>query len=333
MAHTQALQKLRDLFEGDPARAKTLISDWFVRYHVDLYTHGVPFEVYVEKVRAIRQGLRSARRVLDLGSGFGVYSALMRILGIPEVVAVDYHIDKARGMKRLWEHLGLDGLSFLNGDGTHLPFRPGTFDGAIVLAALSHINEPEIAVEEAARVIRKGGTLYVFEDNNSSYPRYEKGMAPVWDAMDLGTGSAGTGHVRPGKRPFCDIRRELIAQQFPDLSGPTLETCVKLTRGLYGTGIVRGVEEYLRTGRLPNPYRKVARDPVSGEFAENPLNPTIVQRTLRRAGFVTRLCSPVTGPYRGRRAALKWLVARAFQVCPALLHRTWPTFVVIGVRS
>lgn len=308
------------------------LSEWFYTYHVDLYKQGVPFEVYVAKVQSIRRELGGARRVLDTGAGFGVYACLLRILGVPEVVAVDYHREKALVAARLVRYLGLDGVRVLHGDATVLPFRRGSFDAAIALASLSHIREPERALNEVAASLRPGGRLYVFEDNNSTYPGYEKVMRPVWEGAETGVYAGGLPAEKRIPESYIAIRRRMIAERFPDLGPEVLETCARSTRGLYGSQVMEAVEGYLSSGRIRNPRRHLVCNPLNGEFEELPLNPFIVERMFRRAGFEARVKSPVTGPFRGRWRPLKRLVAGVFQVCPAILPWAWPTFAVVGTR-
>ena len=105
MTDRAALDRLRDLFRLDPPGVRERISAEFYDYHADLYRHSVPFEIYIEKTLRIRRELGRAERVLDLGAGFGVYACLLRILGIPEVVAFDYQEQKTKGARRLVDYL------------------------------------------------------------------------------------------------------------------------------------------------------------------------------------------------------------------------------------
>jgi SAM-dependent methyltransferase len=329
----ESLERLRDLFRRDRAWATGLLSEWFTTYHADLYVHGVSFDVYVEKVRAIRRELGSAGRVLDVGAGFGVYACLLRILGIPEVVALDYHAEKARVGARLVRYLGLDGVRVLQGDATAFSFPAGTFDAAIALASLSHIREPERALREVARVLRPGGRVYVFEDNNSTYPGYWKAMSRVWEGAETGHYSADLPPERHQAGSNIELRRAMIRERFPELSPEALDYCARATRGLYGEQIFRAVEGYRAGGRIVNPRRHLVCHPVSGEFEEYPLNPVLVRRMLGQAGFASRLRSPLAGPYRGRRGALVWLASRVLTVWPALLSWTSPVYAVLGVTK
>lgn len=331
MIDRAALDRLRDLFRLDPAAARERISPEFCDYHADLYRHGVPFEVYLEKARLIRKELGRAERVLDLGAGFGVTACLLRILGISRVAAFDYQDDKVRGARRLVEALGIDGVAVVRGDGTALPFRAdGPFDAAVALASLSHVRDPERALRETASAMKPGGRLYVFEDNNASYPPYRGRMAPIWEGAETGRYPDDVPREKRLPKAYLDLRRRIISEEFPGLSPEDADFCARATRGLYGPLLSSAVREYRDTGRLRNPRRHVVCHPATGEVLEYPFNPFLLCRMLRRAGFEPRLRSPIAGPFRGRRRAAKRLASRILAAFPVLLPWTSPIFAVVG---
>lgn len=332
MVNSDALARLRAVFQLDKAAVCARYSEWFYTYHADLYTHGVPFDVYVRKVEGILRELENPSFVLDLAAGFGVYSCLLRILGVPKVVSMDYHRDKARDAARLVRELGLDGVQVLQGDALALPFKAGLFDGALTLACLSHIREPEGALRNLAQALRPGGRLYVFEDNNSNYPGYEAHMSKQWEAAESGNYDSLPSE-KQHTESYIAMRRELIRGRFPDMKPEALDHCARETRGLYGRRIFDWAKEYHEKGTGPrNPRRHLVCHPVSGEFEEYPLNPDLVNEMLRNAGFEPRLRSPHYGPFRGRGAALKSLAAAAFRICPPLLRWGSATFAVVATR-
>lgn len=323
-----ALERLRRLFALDKASVCAQFSEWFYTYHADLYVHGVPFEIYVRKMEAIRRELDGAQVVLDIGAGFGVYASLLRILGVPRVVAMDYHGQKARDAAKLVRYLGLDGVHVLQGDALALPFRGGRFDAALTLACLSHIREPEEALRNLGASLVPGGRVWVFEDNNSSYPGYD--MTEVWEGAETGGYADAVPSEKQRSESYIEMRREMIRKRYPDLAPEKLQACALGTRGLYGRKIFDAVDEYVRTGEIRNPRRHLVCHPESGEYEEYPLNPSLVKGMLRNAGFEPRLRSPHTGPFSGRFRMLKRLAAGAFRLCPGLLPWMSPTFAVLA---
>lgn len=98
------------------------------------------------------------RRLLDVGAGSGeVARGLASLVGADgEVVALDNSqtmIDAARR--------GDDGgpVRYVLGDVRSLPYADGYFDGVRSERVLQHLDDPDAAIREMARVLRPGGRL------------------------------------------------------------------------------------------------------------------------------------------------------------------------------
>jgi ubiquinone/menaquinone biosynthesis C-methylase UbiE len=99
-------------------------------------------------------------RVLEIGCGTGKLWAdnLNRIPNGWDVTLTD----ASPGMLREAEN-NLDGsqhLCFRVADARELPFEDGCFDGVVINFVLHHVQERWRAISEAARVLKRGGTLY-----------------------------------------------------------------------------------------------------------------------------------------------------------------------------
>jgi ubiquinone/menaquinone biosynthesis C-methylase UbiE len=106
--------------------------------------------------------LAAGSRIVEIGCGTGaVARTLATRTGASEVIGLDpgpLFIDRARRRAD-----GIDGLSFVIGDGRDLPFAADTFDAVVCHTALCHIPEPERVLAEARRVTRHNGWLAVFD--------------------------------------------------------------------------------------------------------------------------------------------------------------------------
>lgn len=95
--------------------------------------------------------------ILDAGCGFGEVARLMRAVR-PDLWFVLLNFSR--------EQLALvphgDGLRPVRGDYHALPLADASLDGAMFLYALCHADQP-VALAEAARVVRPGGFLFVYE--------------------------------------------------------------------------------------------------------------------------------------------------------------------------
>ncbi len=94
--------------------------------------------------------------VLDLGAGTGDLSAEFRRRGAARVIGADI---SAAMLVRAEEKFGQDGIDWLQGDASHLPFADESFD--IVASAFVMRNLPDLAgsFAEMARVLKPGGRL------------------------------------------------------------------------------------------------------------------------------------------------------------------------------
>lgn len=90
------------------------------------------------------------------------------------------------------------------GDGEHLPFQSGVFDGVILDAVIEHLAHPHRVVAEVRRVLKPGGAvlaqvpfLYPFHAAPHDYQRYTpSGLSALFE--DFEVVEAGTDR-RPGR--------------------------------------------------------------------------------------------------------------------------------------
>jgi ubiquinone/menaquinone biosynthesis C-methylase UbiE len=107
-------------------------------------------------------------RTLDWGCGFGQVSHLLREAGV-DVVPFDYRPDRTTpGVERLERYPELE--AHVSPDPVSLPFPDASFDSALSCGVLEHVSDPDGSLEELRRVLRRGGTLYVYNlPNRWSY--------------------------------------------------------------------------------------------------------------------------------------------------------------------
>lgn len=97
-------------------------------------------------------------RILEIGCGAGLLCfELARSAKI--VVGIDishFVLDFANGVK---DYLHCDNVFFQQGDAEHLAFDHDTFDVVICSEVLEHLIEPQRALTEMRRILKKNGTL------------------------------------------------------------------------------------------------------------------------------------------------------------------------------
>jgi ubiquinone/menaquinone biosynthesis C-methylase UbiE len=110
--------------------------------------------------------LAAAQSILALGCGTGV--EIREILRRPDfrgrVTAIDISADLVERGKGLAEQEGFAGrIEWLVGDAQELRLSDGAFDLVLAHTLVSHVPDPKRVVQEAARVVRLGGTVAIFD--------------------------------------------------------------------------------------------------------------------------------------------------------------------------
>lgn len=119
--------------------------------------------LYGELYRIFKEyfdGVKIRSKVLDLGSGTGIWTKLLRSRGY-HVVSLDISkvsLDKCLKIKRCSDPV--------QGDAIRLPFRGDYFDAVVAYGSVfNHIIESEKAFREVSRILKKGGYLIFDADN------------------------------------------------------------------------------------------------------------------------------------------------------------------------
>ncbi len=111
---------------------------------------------YLSELEAIREALPPFRRAVEIGVGSGRFAAPLE---------VKWGVDPAREML----HLSADrGVRTIQAEGEFLPFSAGVLDCVLLIVTVCFVREPETVIEEARRVLQRGGYLIVgFVDRKS----------------------------------------------------------------------------------------------------------------------------------------------------------------------
>jgi ubiquinone/menaquinone biosynthesis C-methylase UbiE len=203
-----------------------------------------------EQQRAMREaylseiGWPDQARVLEVGCGQGpVARALASSPGIGEVVGVDpspIFVGKARELAA-----ELANLSFIDGDARALPLDDRSFDVVIFHTTLCHVPRPELALAEAARVLRPEGWLAVFDGDYATTTCASGDHDPLQACADAWV--ATSVHDRWLMRRVSKLA---TAAGFDGVSFRS-HGCVETPSGGYMLTIVdRGADALLAAGRI-----------------------------------------------------------------------------------
>jgi SAM-dependent methyltransferase len=178
---------------------------------------------YLRNIEALNQQVPlRGKRLLEIGSGYGISLALMLqrfnvdAVGIePASKGFDESFNCAR---MILESNQLDANRIVDASGENLPFEDASFDVVYSNNVLEHTSDPALVLREAVRVLRPGGTLYVEVPNYLSYyeghylipqpPIIWNGMLAFWVKWVFHRDPAFAKSLRTGINPIW-LRRTL----------------------------------------------------------------------------------------------------------------------------
>ncbi|HEX6288764.1 MAG TPA: methyltransferase domain-containing protein [Herpetosiphonaceae bacterium] len=113
----------------------------------------------------------SARTVLDLGCGTGLAARTiaLRARFVGTIVGIDLSAYLLDAATRLAAEAGVASrVTFQVGDTHHLDLPDAQFDAVVAHTLLSHVTDPGAVVQEAARLVRPGGMVGIFDGDYAS---------------------------------------------------------------------------------------------------------------------------------------------------------------------
>jgi ubiquinone/menaquinone biosynthesis C-methylase UbiE len=126
------------------------------------------------------RSIQGAKSILEIGCGSGHFTRWMRELGY-QVTGLDSSaamLEQARALNQ---------CEYLDGDATSLPFEDRTFDVSALITILEFIEEPMLAIAEAARVAKLGLLLGVINRHSLLGLRRRRSGRPPWTSAKLYT--------------------------------------------------------------------------------------------------------------------------------------------------
>lgn len=127
--------------------------------------------------------LKKDMTAVDLGAGDG-YITRSIAESVAKVVAVDISHEMLKELQERAVKSGLKNIDTLECDGQDVPVQDSTFDIAFANMYLHHFEQPETAVKEMSRIVKKHGVVFLadfYEHNDSDMM---KRMHDVWPGFN-----------------------------------------------------------------------------------------------------------------------------------------------------
>ena len=136
-------------------------------------------DAYLERIE-----LPPAAAVLDLGCGTGVVTrAIAAATDSREPSPASTRARTSSRPRSGSPPRTASGVEFVVGDAHALDFGAATFDAVVAHTLVSHVRDPRAVLAEAARVLRPGGSVGVFDGDYASLT-FGSSDAPLGQAME-----------------------------------------------------------------------------------------------------------------------------------------------------
>jgi ubiquinone/menaquinone biosynthesis C-methylase UbiE len=114
-------------------------------------------------------GVKPSHRVLDLACGPG-FVALEFAKHAREVVGVDLTPEMLKKARALARRENFKNVTFRRADVKRLPFDVRSFDLVVTRASFHHFSEPERALAEMVRVLKRNGRILISDNTSKNDP-------------------------------------------------------------------------------------------------------------------------------------------------------------------
>jgi SAM-dependent methyltransferase len=183
-------------------------------------------------------------------------------------------------------------ISILASEEGYIPLQPESTERVLMIEVVSHINPTFLdrVFSEIYRILKKGGTFFIADGNNTANPVRQKTLIPLYAAWENGPDGAkvGEGVV---EKCYATLRQEIIRGRHPNLDPEKMRFLAANTSGLFGLYLEKTIDHFVSTGELiQRPYQPgiCPTHPYDyGTLMERGFHPEHLAETLRMHGFLS----------------------------------------------
>lgn len=169
MEETYKLNKLKgkDIFNIID-KNKEKIDNYFWKYYENFTT-----DKMIPNVKNICEFLNPYGKLLSIGCGHGLIEICISDMckEVENIKGIDLIESKINSMNEIIKLFGLENVKGVHANGMKMDFPDNSFDTVLIIESLSHADDQEKVLKEAARVLKKNGSIFVLDFNNGANPR------------------------------------------------------------------------------------------------------------------------------------------------------------------
>lgn len=293
-AESRLLEVMDRVMTGAADAPPAGIDPWFFDYFVE---YREP-EARRRYVRALLYDLRLAGVdpaggvLLDAGSGFGVTLLLLAALGPRAAFGFESFRPMACTAGRLAAAFAPTlPVATIQGSVHDMPLPPASVRFIYCNEALSHFREPELFLDECARVLEPGGRLMICDGNNALNPATVARVRQIWHRFEYGPPSDDFFGHRIGT-PYTQRRLQILDQALPEADAVMLQQMAWGTYGRSGADIVATARRLVEREELPSSAPEIVTTPVDpdkGDYIERLIDARQLSLALAKRGFRVRV--------------------------------------------
>ncbi|UCE42152.1 MAG: methyltransferase domain-containing protein [Candidatus Aminicenantes bacterium] len=135
------------------------------------------FSDKVRKVAVAKADIQAGKLAADIGAGTGFVTEELVQNGL-KVIAVDQSGGMLEEMKKKFGRI--DTVEYRIGDFNNLPLQNETVDYVFANMYLHHVDLPQVAIEEMARVLKPGGKVVITDMDEHKFEFLKKEQHDRW---------------------------------------------------------------------------------------------------------------------------------------------------------
>jgi ubiquinone/menaquinone biosynthesis C-methylase UbiE len=275
---------------------------------------------------------RNNLKILDFGSGAGLWSVLFGILSDGnEVYGIDHNVERINNFQKLIQYLDIDNtVTAQAGNVLNLNFVNDYFDACFANEILSHTQDLEQALSEISRTLKEGGILYISDGNNSISILSNIIRRRLHKKIECGPFDAKLFKTSDLPDALLNMRKKIIISYFKDLDDKLITVLAQKTQGMYGEQIIRACEQFINSGEIKERADFPLRNPINGEKMEYPLNPFKLKTLLREKYMIDCRILPL---FFSSPNILRNIVGKFIEMTHPVSLILSPGFELVGVKK